>query len=130
MGEQGKDDKAGRNPAGALTSFTLEEALRTARATPQWASGDRFANSLVKHRDFTITLMLLRKGAQLNEHRARGSISVQLLAGAIRFAAAGAVKDLHAGMMCVLDAEIPHAVEAVEESAILLTAALPPAASS
>jgi quercetin dioxygenase-like cupin family protein len=47
------------------------------------------------------------------------------MAGAIRFSAAGDQKTLTPGMLCVLDREIQHSVEALEDSTILLTAALP-----
>lgn len=125
MADSAKDDKSGRNPAGEVLTFTIEAGVAHAKAQPQWSAGDRFALSLVKHRDLTVTTLILRKGAHLKEHRAHGSVSVQVLAGAIRFSAVGAQKTLAAGMLCVLDKEIPHSVEALEESAILLTAALP-----
>lgn len=125
MAEASKDEKTGRNPAGELIAIRLEDEIARAKAQPQWSSGDRFAASLVKHRDLTVTVILLRKGARLNEHTARGSISLQVIEGAVRFRAAGDEKTLAPGMVCVLEREIPHAVEALEESTILLTAALP-----
>ena len=121
----GKGDKTGRNPAGEPIAIRLDDEIARAKANPQWSSGDRFAVSLVKHRDLTVTVLLLRKGARLNEHTARGSITVQVIAGAVRFRAAGDEKTLAPGMLCVLEREIPHAVEALEESTLLLTAALP-----
>jgi quercetin dioxygenase-like cupin family protein len=120
-----KDEKSGRNPAGELIAIRLGDEIARAKAQPQWSSGDRFAASLVKHRDFTVTVMLLRKGAHLHEHTARGSISVQVVEGAIRFRGGASEATLTAGMVCVLDREIPHAVEAIEESTLILTAALP-----
>ena len=125
MADSTKDDKTGRNPAGEVLAFSIAAEVARAKTQPQWSASDRFALSLVKHRDFTVTTLLLRKGAHLPEHHANGSISVQVLTGAIRFGAAGEQKVLTAGMLCVLDRAIPHSVEALEESAILLTAALP-----
>jgi quercetin dioxygenase-like cupin family protein len=125
MADVSKDDKSGRNPAGEMIAIRLDDEIARAKAQPPWSSGDRFAASLVKHRDLTVTVLLLRKGARLNEHTARGSISLQVIAGAVRFRAAGDEKTLAAGMLCVLEREVPHAVEALEESTLLLTAALP-----
>lgn len=122
MADSVKDETTGRNPAGEMLSFTLETQVERAKAE---RAGDRFGLSLVKHRDFTVTLLLLRMGAHLQEHRARGSISVQVLSGAIQFIAAGEERSLTAGMLCVLDKEVPHSVKALEESTLLLTAALP-----
>jgi quercetin dioxygenase-like cupin family protein len=115
----------GRNPAGELLAFALDHEIARAKSEPQWASRDRLAMSLAKHRDLTVNVMLLRKGAHLQEHQARGSITLQVLAGVIRFIAHGQEKTLTAGMLAVLDKEVPHSVQAIEESALLLTAALP-----
>ena len=125
MVDSTKDAETGRNPAGEMLTFAIDAELARARSQPQWSSGDRVAHSLVKHRDLTVTALLLRKGAHLREHHAPGSIAVQVLSGAIRFTAAGSANTLTPGMVCVLDREVPHAVEALEESAILLTASLP-----
>jgi quercetin dioxygenase-like cupin family protein len=124
--EKSGDDKSGENLTGGLNGFKLEEEIARAKSQPSWSTGDRCATSLVKHRDFSVTLLLLRKGARLNEHSARGSISVQVAAGAIRFRAEGRDETLTPGTLCVLRHEVPHAVEALEESAVLLTASLPP----
>jgi len=120
-----KIQATGRNSAGELLAFAIDHEIGRAKGEPQWASHDRFARSLAKHRDLTVNVMLLRKGAHLQEHQARGSITLQVLSGAIRFIAHGQEKTLTAGMLAVLDKEVPHSVEAIDESALLLTAALP-----
>jgi quercetin dioxygenase-like cupin family protein len=125
MSDTGKDPTTGRNPAGELLAFALDHEVARAKGEPQWTSHDRFAQSLAKHRDLTVNVMLLRKGAHLQEHQARGSITLQVLSGAIRFIAHGQEKTLTTGMLAVLDKEVPHSVQAIDESALLLTAALP-----
>jgi hypothetical protein len=70
-----EDERSGRNLAGGLSGFKLEDQIARAKSQPSWSMGDRCATSLSKHRDLSITLLLLRKGARLNEHTARGSIS-------------------------------------------------------
>jgi hypothetical protein len=82
MSDAGKDPTMGRNPAGELLAFALDHEVARAKGEPQWASHDRFAMSLAKHRDLTVNVMLLRKGAHLQEHQARGSITLQVLSGA------------------------------------------------
>jgi quercetin dioxygenase-like cupin family protein len=104
-----------------MAVFDLDEEVQ--RAGQQ--SGDRNAVSLVKHRDFTVTLLALRGGSHLHEHSAKGSISLQVIAGVIRLNAGGEQKTVSTGTICVLDREIPHSVEALEDSTLLLTAALP-----
>ncbi len=125
MSDTGKDPTMGRKPAGELLAFAIDHEIARAKGEPQWASHDRFAISLAKHRDLTVNVMLLRKGAHMQEHQARGSITLQVLSGAIRFTAHGHEKTLTAGMLAVLDKEVPHSVQAIDESALLLTAALP-----
>lgn len=124
MSDTPKDPATGRNPAGAMLAFTIDGEVARAKAEPQWAKADRFAVSLVKHRDITVTVLLLRKGAHLKEHQARGSITVQVLDGAVRFTGGADTATLQRGMIAALDKEIPHSVEAVEDSTLLLTAAL------
>ena len=125
MSDTDKDPTMGRNPAGELLAFTIDHEIARVKSEPQWASHDRCVQSLVKHRDLTVNVMMLRKGAHLQEHQARGSISLQVLSGAIRFVAHGQEKTLTAGMLAVLDKEVPHSVQAIDESSLLLTAALP-----
>jgi quercetin dioxygenase-like cupin family protein len=88
-----------------------------------WLHGGRNAKTLVKEPDFRIVLVALRAGGRLEEHRAAGRISVQTLTGHVRLHAAGIEVDLPAGRPVSLEHEVPHAVEALEESAFLLTIA-------
>src|ERR1700675_3945960 len=57
------------------------------KSEPAWASDDRDGLSLVKGRGINVALMLLKKGAKLQEHLAKAPITVQLLEGRIRFIA-------------------------------------------
>jgi quercetin dioxygenase-like cupin family protein len=118
-----KDERTGRNPAGSVVALDLDEEIRTAGQGLQ--AHDRSAVVLVKHRDLTVTLLALRKGAHLHEHSAKGSVSVQVVTGVIRLNASGEEKIVSSGTICVIDREVPHAVEAMEDSMLLLTAALP-----
>lgn len=118
-----KDERTGRNPAGSVVALDLDEEIRTAGQGLQ--AHDRGAVVLVKHRDLTVTLLALRKGAHLHEHSAKGSVSVQVVTGVIRLNASDEEKIVSSGTICVIDREVPHAVEAMEDSMLLLTAALP-----
>jgi quercetin dioxygenase-like cupin family protein len=65
------------------------------------------------------------KGSILKEHHADGTISVQVLKGSMRFTAQGESHSLQANHVLTLGASIKHEVEALEESAFLLTIAWP-----
>jgi quercetin dioxygenase-like cupin family protein len=88
------------------------------------ASGQN-AKTLVKHDDFRIVLIALTAHARIPEHRAEGRISVQTVRGHIRMRALGRTFDLPAGSLLILDRDAPHDVQALEDSAVLLTIAWP-----
>jgi quercetin dioxygenase-like cupin family protein len=67
----------------------------------------------------------MEKGSVLKEHHADGTISVQVLKGAIRFTSQGETHNVQTNSLAALGASIKHEVEALEESAFLLTIAWP-----
>ena len=72
-----------------------------------------------------MVLTVLKSSAQLHEHKAAGRISVQAVAGHIRMHVQDKVFDLPAGHLLALERALPHDVEALEDSAFLLTIAWP-----
>jgi quercetin dioxygenase-like cupin family protein len=89
------------------------------------ASGaDREASSLVKDYGLNVMLMVLKRGARLHEHHTKGPLTVQVISGRVRFVAAGTPHDIAPGAMLALDREVGHSVEALEDSALLLTTAM------
>ncbi len=81
---------------------------------------------LLSHPDLRLTLIYLASGAQIEQHYNPGRIVVHTIAGHIRMHAAEKVFDLPVGAVLALDRAVPHDVEALEESAFLLTV-VPPA---
>jgi quercetin dioxygenase-like cupin family protein len=59
------------------------------------------------------------------EHKTDGRISFHVLSGHIRLNALGRTFDLLPGSLLALDQRVPHAIEALQESAFLLTIAWP-----
>ena len=91
------------------------------KSEPAWAGGDRHGLSLVKGDGINVALMLLKKGAKLQEHHTKAPITVHLVEGRINFIAGAKVHPLNAGMMLALDRAIAHSIEALEDSALILT---------
>jgi quercetin dioxygenase-like cupin family protein len=89
------------------------------------ASSGRAAITLMKTPDFRIVLIALGLGKIMHEHRAEGPITLLVQQGAIRLTAAGAEHVLKRGGLLTLDRVVPHEVEALEESAFLLTIVQP-----
>lgn len=113
-------------PTGSpLLSFELKSELHRLRTEDHpWQAG-RNAKILVKYPDFRILLVALHPGTHVAEHRAPGAISVQTISGHVLIRAAGRVFDLPEGQLLTLEKEIPHDVEALAESAVLVTIVWP-----
>ncbi len=108
----------------ASLHLNLAEEIGRLHADPSWQTGIS-RKSLVRYPDFQINLIAMRAGSRIDEHHNPGRISVQTVKGHIRLHALGRLFDLPEGQMLVLDRAIRHDVEAVEESAFLLTVARP-----
>jgi quercetin dioxygenase-like cupin family protein len=110
--------------AAAYLEFDLARELEQLHREPEWASGHN-AKTLVKYDDFRIILIAVKASARLPEHQAEGRISIQTVAGHIQVRAQGRTFDLRSGSLLALDQGLAHDVEALEESAFLLTIAWP-----
>jgi len=104
-----------------LMSFATEQEIAKLKTSDQWRRESRAALTLVKTGAVTIVLVALHAGAILKEHHAEGAITVAVLEGAIRFKACGEERVLRRGGLLALGAALPHEVEALEESAFVLT---------
>jgi quercetin dioxygenase-like cupin family protein len=110
--------------AGVFLEFDLNAQIELLKREPAWQNG-RNAKTMVKYPDFRIVLMLMEAKTRIEEHHADGRISVQTVAGHIRMHVAGRDFDLPVGHLLALDHEVRHDVEALEDSAVLLTIAQP-----
>jgi quercetin dioxygenase-like cupin family protein len=110
--------------AAPFLEFDLTRELEQLHREPEWNSGQN-AKTLVKYDDFRVVLTALKARARLLEHQTKGRISIQTVAGHILVRAEGRTFDLPAGSLLALDQNLPHDVEAIEESAFLITIAWP-----
>jgi quercetin dioxygenase-like cupin family protein len=116
--------RASEPTAGPYLSFDLQQQIDEIRQEAYWQSG-RNSKTIVKYGDFRIVLTAIKKGTTIREHHSDGRISVQTVVGHIRMHAAGKEFDLPSGHLLVLDRGMRHDVEALEDSAFLLTIAWP-----
>jgi quercetin dioxygenase-like cupin family protein len=107
-----------------LMEFDLPAEIDRLRTETTWSTGQN-ARTLVKYGDFRVVLTALQAKARMPEHKTEGRISVHVLSGHIHLRAAGRTFSLRAGGLLALDQGVPHDVEALEESAFLLTIAWP-----
>ena len=113
-----------RPVAGGMRTVDIAEEIAGLKAGPEWQSGDRHAVNLVKDEALNVLLMVLKKGAKLREHHTKGPIAVQLLSGSIRFTGGANHCFLSPGQILALDRAIAHSLEALEDSALILTTAI------
>ena len=110
--------------AGSYLEFDLARELDQLHREGGWRSG-RNAKTLVKDDGLRIVLIALKAGSRIPTHETDGQISIQTVVGRIRVRAQGRTFELSSGGLLALDHGLPHDVEAVEDSAFLLTIALP-----
>jgi quercetin dioxygenase-like cupin family protein len=120
MADERKSEWTAGHPVSGIANLNVPEEIARLKSGAQWAAGDRAAEALAKNSELSVTLIVLKQGAALKEHSARGTAAVAVVSGAIRLN--GTI--FGAGTIAVIDHEVPHAVEAIEESAFILTAVL------
>ena len=84
-------------------------------------SHDKRGVALTKEGSLRVVLTALRRGATMEEHQAPGPAVVQVLEGRVRIGLDGEDTELSAGSAVAFDAHVRHRVEAMDDSAILIT---------
>jgi quercetin dioxygenase-like cupin family protein len=110
--------------ASAFLEFDLNAEIERLRGEATWSTG-RNARTLMKYEDFRVVLTVLRAGVRIAEHQTEGRISIHVVSGRLRLNAAGRTFDLRSGGLVSLDHREPHDLEAIDDSAFLLTMAWP-----
>jgi quercetin dioxygenase-like cupin family protein len=113
-----------RAKAAPFLEFDLARELDQLQREPQPPNGQN-AKTLAKYDDLRIVLIALNARARIPEHRAEGRVAVHTIRGHIRMRALERTFDLPAGSLLTLDQGVPHDVEALEDSAVLLTITWP-----
>lgn len=112
--------------ASPMPRFNLLEELAQLHGEESWQRGDRNAKTLLKEPQLRLTIIALKSGARLDQHETDGPVTIHTLRGNLRVTVRGDVTMLAPGQLLALEAGAPHAVEALEESAFLLTIGWPP----
>ncbi len=91
------------------------------RAEDAYAREGHTARTLVRESDVRIVLVVMKAGARIAEHHANETAVVQALTGHVRLRLPDKTADLPAGRLLALDPGLQHDVEAIVDSAFLLT---------
>lgn len=121
---------AGRRPhpldalADPVMAFDLDAEVERLHREADWRTGQN-AKTLAKYDDLRVVLTALAPGRRMPGHKTDGRISIQTVQGLLRVHTDSQTFDLPAGRLLVLDRGMPHDVEALSDSAFLLTIAKP-----
>lgn len=107
--------------AGPVLQFDLGTEMNTLRHEAAWMETGRNSKTLVKHPDFRLVLTIMKAGIQAHEHKADARISIHSLKGRLRLHLKDQTVELPAGSLLALDRGVVHDVEAVKDTAFLLT---------
>jgi len=114
---------------GRYLELDLSRELDQLQREPEWEKGQN-AKTVVKYDNLRVVLMSLKAHGRIPEHVTEGRITIQTIRGHILVRADQRTFDLPLGGLLALDHGLPHDVEAIEDSAFLLTIAWPPSGPS
>lgn len=105
-----------------LTSFPLHAMAQQLMTEDAFQTSGRNALTMIHHQTLTVVLTVMRAGAMLDEHHAPAPVTFLPLFGEIILAsAAGTTRlTLDPSQAAVFAAQLPHRVEAQQDSAFLL----------
>lgn len=109
-----------------MAQFDLNHEMNDAASKKPWQAG-HYAKTLFKKHDLRVVLISMERGAQIKEHHADGTISVQVIKGKVRMNVGGKPHELSTGSLFTLAASVRHDVEALDDAAFLLTISWPSA---
>ena len=129
MSEKTHSEPAHRRPdaqaMGAThVQFDLGAELELLQQEREWQSGHN-SKTLVKYDSLRIVLIAMKTRTRIPEHQTEGRISIQTIRGHVLVHATGQTFDLPTGGLLALDQGLRHDVEALEDSAFLLSIAWP-----
>lgn len=104
-----------------MVYIEIPKLIKQLKEEVTWKTSDRNAITIFKTDGFRIVLIALHKAAFLEEHNAKGKISVQVFEGEIKFNTVNDSNTLRKNEMIVLHKGLNHSVEAIKESVFLLT---------
>ena len=101
--------------------FDLAAADSELRKAAAYLQEGHTARTLVHQPDLRVVLVVMKAGTRIPEHGADGTATVHALSGQLRLGTSEQTADLGVGSLFVLERGVRHDVEAVTDSAFLLT---------
>ena len=120
MDERQTDTKDAQTQAD-LNHIDLNQEITGLQAEASSEESGRKSKMLVKHTEIRIVLIAMRAGSRWEDQDECSNIPSRSARGDIRFHTANGAFDLRPGQLITLAPGVVHSVDAVEESAFLLT---------
>jgi quercetin dioxygenase-like cupin family protein len=98
----------------------LAATARALREEPHPAKDGHRQIGLLHREHLRIVLFAFDRGGRLPQHQAPGLVTIHALTGRVRVTTPSTTHELGAGQMLVLERDVPHDLEAPEESEMLL----------
>jgi quercetin dioxygenase-like cupin family protein len=112
-----------RELAPESVNLDLERESAALRKLDSWTQHGHSATTLFKYPDLRCVLIAVKSGGRIREHQAEGRLALHCLRGRLKVQLDGHATELRAGQVLALERCVPHEVEALEESDLLLTLA-------
>jgi len=106
--------------AGAEHAVDMPVALRALRAEAQSGVNGHQQITLLHHGPVRLVLFAFEAGGRIREHRAPGWITIHVLRGSLHVRTPDAHHALNEGQILALAPDVPHDVDATEETDMLL----------
>jgi quercetin dioxygenase-like cupin family protein len=104
-----------------VISLDTEDEVHALKTEPEWIAGERNGITLAKYPHMRVVLVALRRGTSLREHKVEGPMALYLLSGKVSVTVRKTRYQVQEGGLFTLRKTVPHDVEALEDSAFLLT---------
>jgi hypothetical protein len=112
------DDIHGVGAGGDLEPLTFLDDMLALAPVPASGLGH---STVLNSDDVRVIVLSFAAGHVLKEHAAPFTILLQALDGRLSVTSAGRVLDLRPGGLIRMDASLPHSVEAITDSRLMLT---------
>jgi quercetin dioxygenase-like cupin family protein len=110
-------------PTISVARFDLQEEVSRMRSTLRPDTTVHIAKTLVRTDDLRLVLIVMQRGARLDEHHTEGRMTIQGIDGRVQLRMGETDFELADRYLLALDRDTPHALEALEDSSILLSIA-------
>ncbi|HMA25692.1 MAG: cupin domain-containing protein [Gemmatimonas sp.] len=106
--------------AGAEHQLDLPAAIRALRAENRPGANGHRQITLLHHGPVRLILFTFDEGGRIPQHQAPGWVTIHVLRGVLRVQTPDGEHVLNEGQLLALAPEVPHDVDAVDESDMLL----------